>query len=124
LIELRKSRPGFTSRSGMRVRCLAEKNVLVWHRKFKKSQMQCVMNFAREQQQLKLYSPQVRWNRVLDSARTIWLGPGSAVPELMQGIQIVTIAPTSIIVFESTEEQLKDKKRRAKRQIRLTSKVF
>jgi maltooligosyltrehalose trehalohydrolase len=105
LIELRKSRPGFTSRSGMRVRCLAEKNVLLWHRTFKKSHMQCVMNFAGEEQQLKLYSPQTRWNRILDSAQTTWLGPGSAVPEVVQSAQIVTAAPTSIIVFEAGEER-------------------
>jgi maltooligosyltrehalose trehalohydrolase len=94
------------------------------HRKFKKSQLQCVMNFAKQQQQLKLYSSRARWNRILDSAQATWLGPDSAVPEIVQGTEIVTIAPTSMIVFESIEEHLKDKKRQAERQIRPASKVF
>jgi maltooligosyltrehalose trehalohydrolase len=110
LIDLRKSLPDFADRTGMRVRCLTEEKILLWHRTFVNSQMQCVMNFSGKQQCLELYCPSAHWNKILDSAETIWLGPGSSIPEAVQSTEIVTISPTSIVLFEHIEEHAIDEK--------------
>jgi maltooligosyltrehalose trehalohydrolase len=104
VIGLRKSRSAFCDKTGMRIHCLPEKKVLLWHRKLVRSQLQCVMNFAVTQQHLSLHAPRKQWNKILDSAETQWLGPGSTVPEAVRGTEILAIPPTSIVLFEGREE--------------------
>ncbi len=101
LIGLRRSRPHYADKRGMRVRTLKKKKVLLWHRKFEQSQLQCVMNFAAEQQSLKLYAPRARWKKILDSAETRWLGPGSTLPDEIQGSEAVAVPPMSVILYEA-----------------------
>lgn len=120
VIGLRKSRPDFADKTGMRVRCLAKKQLLIWHRKFAKRQWQCVLNFARKPQRLKLYAPRAQWTKTLDSAETKWQGPGSTLPGIVQGTEMVTIPPTSIVLFESLNEQLINETRQIEKQIRPT----
>jgi maltooligosyltrehalose trehalohydrolase len=117
LIGLRKSRPDFADKSGMRVRTLKKKKVLLWQRRFAESQLQCVMNFAAEQQLLKLYAPAARWKKVLDSAETRWLGPGSTLPEEIQGTESVTIPATSIVLYESIEAHPIEQEQKAEQQV-------
>jgi len=118
IIGLRKSRPEFADKTGMKVRCLTKRNVLLWHRKFAKSQIQCVMNFAGKQQRLKLYAPRARWKKILDSTETKWHGPGSTLPEVVRGTEIVTIPQTSIVLFECTEAPPANEKRQVEKQAR------
>ena len=116
-IGLRKSRPDFADKTGMRVYYLAKKQLLIWHRTFAQSQMQCVMNFSQQPQRLKLDDPQARWKKILDSAETIWHGPGTTLPEAVQGTEIVTIPPTSIVLFERIEEHVTNELRQAEEHI-------
>jgi maltooligosyltrehalose trehalohydrolase len=115
VIGLRKSQPGFSDKTGMRVRCLTKKNVLLWHRKFEKSQLQCVMNFSGKQQRLKLYAPRTRWKKILDSTETKWYGPGSTLPEVIEGKEMVNIPQTSIVLFECAESDPANKKRQVEK---------
>jgi len=116
VIGLRKSRPGFSDKAGMRVRCLTKKNVLLWHRKFEKSQLQCVMNFSGKQQRLKLYAPRTRWKKILDSTETKWYGPGPTVPEVIEGKEMVNIPQTSIVLFECAESYPANEKQQVEKQ--------
>jgi len=116
VIGLRKSRPDFADRTGMRVRCLAKKQLLIWHRTFAQSQWQCIMNFSKQLQPLKLDVPRARWKKILDSAETSWLGPGSTLPDTVQSMETVTISPTSIVLFECFGEQGINELRRAEKQ--------
>jgi maltooligosyltrehalose trehalohydrolase len=115
IVGLRKSRPGFSDKTGMRVRCLTKKKVLLWHRKFAKSQLQCVMNFAGKQQRLKLYAPRTKWKKILDSAERKWNGPGSTLPEVIEGTEMVTIPQTSIVLFECAESDPVNEKRQVEK---------
>jgi maltooligosyltrehalose trehalohydrolase len=124
VIGLRKSRPGFADKTGMWIRCLTKKKVLHWHRRFVDRRMQCVMNFAEKQQRLKLYAPRVRWKKILDSAETTWLGPGSMLPEAVQSTEIVVIPPTSIVLFECIEEHSTNERRQAEQRARPVPKGF
>ena len=115
IIGLRKNRPVFADKTEMKVRCLTRKKVLLWHRNFAKSQLQCVMNFAGKQQRLKLYAPRTRWKKILDSAETKWHGPGSTLPEVVEGTEMVTIPQTSIVLFECVESNPANEKRQVEK---------
>ena len=121
VIRLRRSLSDFADKTGMHVRTMKKKKLLLWHRKFAKSQLQCVMNFAAEQQLLKLYVPQARWKKILDSAETKWLGPGSTLPEEIQGMETVAVPPRSIVLYESIEARPIKQEQQSKQQVRTVS---
>jgi hypothetical protein len=71
------------------------------------------MNFDKKQQTLKLYAPQTSWEKILDSAETKWLGPGSELPACVSGRESVVIPPTSIVLFERPQQRTQSRDQHA-----------
>jgi len=99
LLSLRRSIPRVVSKKNMAVQCLAEKCVLTWHRKHPNGRVQGLMNFSSESSQFPLDGREGRWTRILDSADVRWDGPGSTLPESIEGRVDITMPPRSIAVF-------------------------
>lgn len=122
LIYLRRGFPAPADKTVIRVRCIPKKDILLWRRRFVDREIQCVMNFSRQRQQLKLYSPRTTWAKILDSAEAKWLGPGSSVPASVLGKESVSVPSTSIVLFERPMEQAEGQSRRAAAHMQLPRK--
>jgi maltooligosyltrehalose trehalohydrolase len=103
LIALRKAFPNFTDKKGIAVRSLSKKQILLWHRRIGIRHIQCVMNFSKAEQKLRMYAPQKGWVKILDSADTKWAGPGSLLPSTLRGKRQVIMPALSVAVFNSKE---------------------
>jgi maltooligosyltrehalose trehalohydrolase len=101
LLELRRSIPHVVSKRNLAVRSLPRQKILMWHRRQKGGQAECLMNFSQESQQIRVRALQGDWTKVLDSADVKWEGPGSTLPEALRDRERVTMPPRSIAVFRA-----------------------
>ena len=99
LMTLRKALTDWVSKKGLRVRSLGRSQILVCHRHETSVDLQWVANFSCQVQSVGVRAPEGTWNKVLDSADPVWLGPGSSVPDRITGDQVVAMAPRSVAVF-------------------------
>ncbi len=101
LLSLRRGIPRLVSRKGLTVDCLAEQNVLIWHRKHPWGQVHGLMNFSPETQQVRAPVQRTTWVKVLDSAGAEWGGPGATLPDSLRNRQEVTLPARSFAVFQT-----------------------
>ncbi len=100
VIALRKSIPGFVDKKNISVRYPPDRQILHWHRKFGRRQLQCLMNFSNKEQKLRIYAPAKEWTKILDSSDVKWAGPGSKLPATIGKKKQVTLPPLSLALFE------------------------
>jgi maltooligosyltrehalose trehalohydrolase len=102
LIALRKSYPVWhhLHREHLRVEVDKAKNLLLLHRWLDDQYMVCLMNFSNTTQETVMPDDAKEWQKVLDAADTIWLGPKGASETVHAGNNIV-IQPESILIYLS-----------------------
>ena len=81
LIRLRRESPPLKvlDKGRLEVTGLEEKKVLLWRRWSEEQEAAAVFHFGRQAKSLLLPLPEGRWRKQLDSADSIWGGPGSTV---------------------------------------------
>jgi len=102
LIALRKSYPVWhhLHREHLSVEVDKAKNLLLLHRWLDDQYMVCLMNFSKTTQETVIPDAAKEWQKVLDAADTIWLGPKGASETVHAGDTIV-IQPESILIYLS-----------------------
>ena len=101
LLELRSSIPRVASKKNMDVQILEKEGVLTWHRKHPDGRVHGLMNFSSRTARFPLHARDGRWTRVLDSADRRWDGPGSTLPDSIEGTEDITMPPRSVAVFRT-----------------------
>jgi maltooligosyltrehalose trehalohydrolase len=103
LIALRKSFPVWyhLNREHLHVEVDRAKNLLLLHRWLDDQHMLCLMNFSKQIQEALIPDAANEWEKVLDAADTIWLGPKSAVETVKAG-ETLKIQPETILVYMSS----------------------
>ncbi len=102
LISLRKSIPALShlSKDGMFAVVEPGHDILTVRRQFRESFIVCVMNFERESVHVVLNFPSGAWHKRLDSSETVWMGPGTGLPETIEGETAVLMKPLSLVLYE------------------------
>ena len=108
LITLRKGHPVLSrlSKKEMEVICLEAANVLYVRRWRDSDQIVSVFHFGNEINSMSVPLAEGRWVKRLDSAETIWQGPGSSVPRRVEsaGETIFSLPPKSFVLFINHKE--------------------
>ena len=108
LIRLRKGHPVLSrlSKKEMEVICLEAEDVLCVRRWRGSDQTVSVFHFGKERISLTVPLAEGRWIKGLDSAETIWLGPGSSVPRRVEstGETTFSLTPTAFVLFTNQSE--------------------
>ncbi len=101
LIRLRKEIPALChlNKRDMAVSKSQEHLLIVrrWHRK---SSVCLLMNFHAGATASRVDLGQGKWQKILDSSETRWVGPGSLMPRLLSGDQWIEINPWSFSVYQ------------------------
>lgn len=101
LIRLRKTLPPLSDldwRSQM-VERPDKENVLVCRRWSGEDQVLCLMNFGDSETKCRPSTDGKKWERLLDSAEESWLGPGSSLPERVEGEGELSLSPFSFSLY-------------------------
>ena len=103
LIALRKSYPVWQhlNREHLHVEVDRSKNLLLLHRWLEDQHMLCLMNFSKHIQEAVISDVAKEWEKVLDAADTIWLGPKGATETVQAGATLV-VQPETILVYMSS----------------------
>jgi maltooligosyltrehalose trehalohydrolase len=108
LISLRKEDPVLSrlSKKEMEVICLEAKDVLYVRRRRNSDQAVSVFHFGKEMTSLTVPLAEGQWVKRLDSAETIWKGPGSPVPRRVEstGETTFSLPATAFVLFTNQRE--------------------
>jgi len=102
LIALRKEQPAlrYLNRKQLEVQCDEANNTLQLHRWHHEHHVRCLMNFSDILQPFTI-DWGYRWQKILDSADPVYLGP-SASPDSLWEPSVITLPPRSIVLYTST----------------------
>ena len=86
LILLRKTIPALKQLDKQNLTATAQERdcILLLHRWQDNSQIFSILNFARQDINLKITFPPGKWQKILDSAELNWMGTGSSLPEKIE----------------------------------------
>jgi maltooligosyltrehalose trehalohydrolase len=103
LISLRKKHPALRNldRWQMAITKRITQSVLVIHRWDGNEHLLCLMNFSQDARQVTLPAENRRWQRRLDSADTVWHGPGTNTPNYAAGGETLVAQPQSLVLYTS-----------------------
>jgi maltooligosyltrehalose trehalohydrolase len=103
LIALRKEHPALRNlnRWQMAITQNSTQSVLVIHRWEGNEHLLCLMNFSPNAQQVTLPAENLHWQRQLDSADTVWYGPGTHTPNHAAGGETLVVQPQSLVLYTS-----------------------
>ena len=104
LIALRISQPALRelNRNNISAEALVDKNIVVVERKSNEQRLFCVLNFSKQEQVYELSADSNDYEKLFDSASTIWLGSKDASKKISKeqsGSMNLTIQPESILIY-------------------------
>ncbi len=104
LISLRKSIPALSTlnKNSVVVEGREEDELLILKRDHKKGNVLCVFNFGSKEARWESPAYRGKWEKLFDSAKKLWLGPGSRAPFIFESGQCVTVSPLSFVVYTNT----------------------
>lgn len=106
LLRLRREVPPLAhlSKLHQEVRAYEAEKVLWVRRWLENDEVLVIYHFGPSPLELTLPVPAGLWQKLLDSAEPKWLGPGSALPEILasSGEASLTLAPQSLVLFART----------------------
>ncbi|MFX1476298.1 MAG: malto-oligosyltrehalose trehalohydrolase [Promethearchaeota archaeon] len=105
LIRLRTDIPALANldKNSLDVSGMEEEKLLLFRRWYNRSQVYCVMNFNKKEIVFSSQFFEGGWKKVIDSADTVWMGPGSSLPgDIAQGHEL-TIRPLSFALYKMEE---------------------
>ncbi len=80
---------------------LHESNRLIFHRRaYLNDETLCVMNFNQQAVGYPDEWSAGRWKKLLDSADSVWNGPGATLPETISKGEELTIQPLSVVLYQ------------------------
>ena len=102
LIALRREVPALAtlSKDAIEMSGTEEQRVITMRRRHGASQVFCVMNFNPAKVVIDIDPPKGTWNKTLDSSEARWEGPGSDLPDQIQGRRRMTLAPFAVVVYQ------------------------
>ena len=103
LIALRRSLPalGRLDRDALEACGDEERKLAVLRRRHGDSEVVCLLHFGGEDVPHDLDLPPGAWRKIVDSSEEEWLGPGSRLPERLEGGRAsVTLRPQSVAAYE------------------------
>jgi maltooligosyltrehalose trehalohydrolase len=105
LIRLRREEPAFRNRDrkDMEIKALDEKGLMLVRRRSRRQELFCIYNFDSADHEMdtrEIEFPE-SYRKILDSAETVWTGPGSLLPEKMNGERSLKISGSSIAIYSS-----------------------
>lgn len=103
LIQFRRTIPALQKLDKQNLNAYADESnqLLFLHRWQGENQIFCIMNFNKQAVTISADLPQGGWQRILDSAASEWMGPGSEMPEKLMPDQQFTIQPESFALYQS-----------------------
>lgn len=104
LIQLRQTFPALMRRDRQFFQAFSndENKTLTWHRWCEADHCLCLMNFQTSAVSFQPELPQGNWSKVLDSAESKWLGPGSNLPEHLSPETDITLHAQSFVLYRSS----------------------
>ena len=108
LIRLRRESPPLKvlDKGRLEVTGLEEKKALLWRRWTEEQQMAAVFHFGKQARSFSLPLPEGHWRKQLDSADSIWGGPGSTVSSevVSDGKISLSLPAESFVLFVGEKE--------------------
>ena len=108
LIRLRRESPPLKvlDKGRLEVTGLEEKKALLWRRWTEEQQMAAVFHFGKQARSFSLPLPEGHWRKQLDSADSIWGGPGSTVSSevVSDGKISLSLPAESFVLFVGERE--------------------
>jgi maltooligosyltrehalose trehalohydrolase len=103
LIQLRHSHPVLKKldKKCLSVSCHEESKLMFVHRWRESDQVYYLMNFSDRPQTFEANPPDGSWEKILDSADSIWAGPGSALSTKLLPSQSVTIPAKGFALYKT-----------------------
>lgn len=104
LLRLRKNIPALKTldKSSVIVEGREEDELLILKREHQNGSVLCVFNFGSKEAVWESPAYRGKWEKLLDSAKKSWLGPGSKAPFILESGQCVTVSPLSFVIYSST----------------------
>lgn len=110
LIRFRKTSPAFriNERGTMEVQADASKRILTVERfrngATREPLLYTMLNFNAEDTPATMATQPANWRKVLDSADSSWLGPGSESPDFTKAEEVVWLRKHSFVIYENKQE--------------------
>lgn len=103
LIQLRRTIPALKKldKQNLEVTTLEDEKLLLLHRWSSDSQIFCFMNFNEQAVKFTPELPDVKWQKILDSADEKWLGSNPTLPIALVPDRTLTIPPTSFALYQA-----------------------
>ncbi|MDQ3393859.1 MAG: malto-oligosyltrehalose trehalohydrolase, partial [Bacteroidota bacterium] len=110
LIQLRKSHKVFTAldKDNLKAEAFEETKVLTIERwaedanaEYGTTSVFCVMNFGKDDVDVLLQVKEGNWQKILDSADTIWEGPGRLTDDIANASDKIKVRAESIVIYET-----------------------
>ena len=105
LLRLRRRLPALRrpDLAGLEVLSLEEQKLLVWRRRYRRSEAAGLLHFGAGERRWRAQLPGEaapgRWQRVLDTAEARWRGPGTRLPEELAPGEEVTLLPWQFALY-------------------------
>jgi len=101
LIKLKKELPALRcDDSNLRIITGNEHNIMTFERFNNGRRILGIMNFNKDQITTVIDLPEGRWNKLLDSADSRWMGPGALLPDVLSHDATYRIPPLSFVLYE------------------------
>jgi maltooligosyltrehalose trehalohydrolase len=103
LIKFRKGIPALAhlNKNSLDIETMAENKIILLRRWHSGSHIFCVMNLSDKEVRLPIDFPEQKWALLLDSSDTQWMGPGTRVPESVQGKNELILNPYGFVLYET-----------------------
>ncbi len=101
LIKMRKETPAFSNlnKDNLEVSGFEDDKILFLRRWKDGSHVFCIFNFNKEERKIRTFLPEIKWSKILDSSDVIWKGPGSLLPDRINGGEEITLRGCSFAVY-------------------------
>lgn len=102
LIKLRKTTSALSNldKESLEITGSEETRLILLRRWSADGQIFCPMNFNREAVSFRAELSPIKWTKILDTADTIWSGPGASLPDSIESGQELVIQPLSFALYE------------------------
>ncbi|MDT9181209.1 malto-oligosyltrehalose trehalohydrolase [Limnospira sp. PMC 289.06] len=101
LISLRHEIPAIKKgdRQNQKITSDESQKLVSYHRWTDNSQILCILNFNKQPVTYHFQNSGQTWRKKLDSSDSIWMGPGSHLPDTINNSQEITLNPESCILY-------------------------
>ncbi|MCG2711991.1 MAG: DUF3459 domain-containing protein, partial [Candidatus Omnitrophica bacterium] len=102
LIELRKTLPGLKKldKHSLEISIDEKQKLLFWRRWYNRNELFCVLNFAKFDASFSFEASDGKWKKVIDSAKEIWQGGGTLLPDIIENKQNLNIKMSSFALYQ------------------------